>query len=148
MSTLNDDIATAIQLAGPINWHHLLAPTRSKLDFGAADQAFGNYLATHNRHPNTPGNAIAALGELATVAIIIANNIANDIFTTTAQDVFQEAYVVAREFDRHAPKPLSWPQTNNDAYRAARKILRSDNTRAHAMLLVDIIRAANQLANQ
>lgn len=65
---------------------------------------------------------IAALGELATVAIIIANNIANDIFTTTAQDVFQEAYVVASELDRHAPKPLSWPQTNNGAYRAANQI--------------------------
>ena len=143
-----DDTPNAIYLAGPTNWHHLLAPTRCNPEIESIPFLFGNYLAISNRNPVRPGNAIAALSGLSATAIILSNLIANDVFTTTAQDVFREALVVACELDRYATKPLSWHQTNNDAYRAALKILRSGNTLAQAMLLVDVIRAADQLTNQ
>lgn len=142
---MNDEIYAAIYFAGPSNWGHLIAPTR--YDLGLEEIAVSLSSALNvNRYTRTPGKAITALTSLAVAAVLLSNKIAGDLFITTAQDVYAEALAVARKLDTHETPTHPWFQADGDVYRAAMRGIRSNDPRVHAMLLVDLIRIANRIA--
>ena len=85
-----DETATALRVAGPASWHHLIAPTRT---FPLAEEtalAAAQSMDAASPYRNDI-SAIYALTDLAATANILSNAIANTIFTTTALDIFKEA---------------------------------------------------------
>lgn len=143
---MKDDIYAAIYFAGPSNWGRLIAPTRYDLGIGEIAIPLTSALNT-NRYTRTPGKAITALTNLAAAAVLLSNKIAEDLFITTAQDIYAEALAVARKLDNHDTPPHVWFQDDSDVYRAAMRAIRSNDPRVHAMLLVDLIRIADHIAD-
>ena len=139
-----DETYAALQYAGPASWHHLIAPTRTIP------------LTTHSIHAisfaMSPGSsdldgsaATCQLGYLSVAANLTANAIANSIFVADANTIFKDARTTATILDvANEGIPQFTPTVNT--YRYVKQALETNDPQVLSMLLVDIIRTANHIA--
>lgn len=142
---MNNETHIALQCAGPANWHHLIAPTKTfPLTEGTAQFSA---LALDSTVGLCRGIAVTtALADLAAVAIVLANAVANNTPATNAREVFKEARVTASRLDAiNAHTPPFTPTFRTYAH--FKRALDTRDTSALRALLVDIIRVANRLAD-
>ena len=140
---MTDETFTVLHYAGPANWHHLIAPTRTFPLTEATMQASASAI------DSTLGNlneieAIFALTDLASAACILSNAVANAIFPASAQDIFKDARTTAKLLDtrnKHTPNYKPTIGTYNAFLRAAK----TNDPQVLALLLIDIIRIANHI---
>ena len=141
---MSDETFTALQYAGPASWHHLIAPTRTfpLTEFSTHYIAFamspGDRRLSDNEH-------VAQLGVLAAAANLTSNAIANSIFTADAHTIFKDARTTAAILDA-TNKNLPQFTPTVSTYKHVARALRTNDPQVLSMLLIDIIRTANHIA--
>ena len=141
-----DEIPAILAFAGPDEWHHLIAPTRTNLTTQGAATLVGSALGACSG-PRSDTLNITTLTELAAASIIISNKIANTLFTISALAVFEEARRTARILKNNTP--TRHPAFNRPFIRstAMLKVVRSEDPAVLTWLLVDIIRVADHIVD-
>ena len=142
---MNNETRIALRCAGPDNWHHLIAPTKTfPLTEGTAQFSA---LALDSTVGLCRGIAVTtALADLAAVALVLSNAVANSTPATNAREVFKEARATANRLDAiNAYTPPFTPTFRTYAY--FKRALDTRDTSVLQALLIDIIRVANHLAN-
>lgn len=134
----------ALQYAGPANWHHLIAPTRTfpLTEFSTHSIAFAMSPGDRSLSDNEP---VAQLGALAAAANLTSNAIANNIFTADAHTIFKDARTTASLLDTTS-KGLPQFTPNVGTYKHVVRALKTNDPQVLSMLLIDIIRTANHIA--
>lgn len=142
---MDDETDAALYFAGPDSWHYLIAPARSfpitERTIQAAALAIGSTQGTFDGI-----EAVYVLCDLAAAANILANAVANAIFTANAQDIFKDARTTAHLLDslnEHSPRYKPTFCT----YQAALDAMQTQDPQVMALLLIDIIRIANHIAD-
>lgn len=140
---MTDETSTALHYAGPANWHHLIAPTRTfpLTEFSAHSIAFAMSPGDRELSGNEP---VARLGVLAAAANLTANAIANSIFDTDANTIFKSARTAAATLDA-TNKNLPQFAPNVGTYKHVARALRTNSPQVLSMLLIDIIRTATHI---
>lgn len=135
---------TALKYAGPASWHHLIAPTRTfpLTEFSIHSIAYAMSPGDRELSDNEP---VVLLGVLATAANLTSNAIANSIFTADAHTIFKDARMTAAILDA-TNKKLPQFTPNVSAYKHVVRALRTNDPQVLSMLLIDIIRTANHIA--
>lgn len=138
-----DETFTALQYAGPASWHHLIAPTRTfpLTEFSIHSIAYAMSPGDRNLSDNEP---VVILGILATAANLTSNAIANSIFTADAHTIFKDARTTAGLLDA-TNKKLPQFTPNMSTYKHVARALRTNDPQVLSMLLIDIIRTANDI---
>lgn len=134
---MSDETFTALQYAGPANWHHLIAPTRTfpLTEFSIHSIAFAMSPGDRKLSGNEP---VVQLGILAAAANLTANAI--------APGIFEDARMTATILDT-TNKKLPQFTPNVSTYKHVARALRTNDPQVLAMLLIDIIRTANHIIN-
>ena len=139
-----DETSIILQYAGPASWHHLIAPARTNMADNAIITNIGSALNACTGPRSTELN-ILTLAELSVAANLLANKIANTIFTADAQTIFKYARTTAHLLDATA-------KTTHPAFvppfkkiQPMMKAARSNNPTVLSTLLIDIIRIANHI---
>lgn len=142
---MTDETFTALQYAGPASWHHLIAPTRT---FPLTEVSIHSiaYAMSPGDGKLSGNEAMVHLGALATAANFTSNAIANSIFTADAHTIFKDARMTANLLDA-TNKKLPQFTPNVSTYKHVARALRTNSPQVLSMLLIDIIRAANHIAN-
>ena len=142
---MSDETFTALHYAGPANWHHLIAPTRTfpLTKFSIHATAFAMSPGDRKLAGNEP---VAQLGALAAAANLTANAIAHNIFTADAHIIFKDARMTAALLDA-TNKGLPQFTPNVSTYKHVVRALRTNDPQVLSMLLIDIIRTANHITN-
>ena len=142
---MTDETFTALQYAGPANWHHLIAPTRTfpLTEFSIHSIARAMSPGDRGRSDNEP---VVQLGTLAAAANLTSNAIANSILSADARTIFKAAHMMAALLDA-INKNLPQFTPNVSTYKHVARALRTNDPQVLSMLLIDIIRTANRLAN-
>ena len=140
-----DETPAALYQAGPANWHHLIAPTKT---FPMTEGAAQFVASTADATVGTQGGitVAATLTDLAAAAIILSNAIANNTLTADAQDTFKGARNTAGYLDiinTHIPPFTPTIHT----YTHLKRALDTKDTNVLSALLIDIIRIANHITN-
>lgn len=142
---MTDETFTILQYAGPATWHQTIAPSRTDMDPNAITINIGSALNACIGPRSTELN-ILTLAELSVAANILSNKIANMIFVADALTIFKDARMVANILDaiNKAPHPVFVPpfKKMQPMMRAAR----SNDPAVLSMLLIDVIRIANHIA--
>lgn len=144
--TMSDETFTALHYAGPASWHHLIAPTRTfpLTEFSIHSIACAMSPGDRELSGNEP---VVRLGELAAAANLTSNAIANSIFTADAHTIFKDARMTAAILDA-TNKNLPQFTPTVSTYKHAARALRTNAPQVLSMLLIDIIRTANQIVNK
>lgn len=139
-----DETFTALHYAGPANWHHLIAPTRTfpLTEFSIHSIAFAMSPEGRRLSDNEP---VTRLGALAAAANLTSNAIANSIFAADAHTIFKDARMTASLLDA-TNKGLPRVTINVSTYKTVARALRTNDPRVLSMILIDIIRTANHIA--
>lgn len=139
-----DETFTALHYAGPANWHHLIAPTRTfpLTEFSIHSIAFAMSPEGRRLSDNEP---VTRLGALAAAANLTSNAIANSIFAADAHTIFKDARMTASLLDA-TNKGLPRVTINVSTYKNVARALRTNDPRVLSMILIDIIRTANHIA--
>ena len=142
---MNDETHIALQHAGPTNWHHLIAPTKTfPLTEGTTQFAALAMDSTVGLRRGIA--ATTALADLAGAAIVLSNAIANGAPTANAQEAFKEARNTANYLDAISSHiPTFTPTFRTYAY--FKRALDTRDASVLTALLIDIIRLANHIAN-
>nr|DAP04951.1 MAG TPA: hypothetical protein [Caudoviricetes sp.] len=142
---MTDETFTALQYAGPANWHHLIAPTRTfpLTEFSIHSIAFAMSPGDGEFSNNEP---VVQLGILAAAANLTSNAIANSIFTADAHTIFKDARMTAAILDA-TNKKLPQFTPNVTTYKHVARALRTNSPQVLSMLLIDIIRTASHIVN-
>ena len=140
---MSDETFTALQYAGPANWHHLIAPTRTfpLTEFSTHSIAYAMSPGDRRLSDNEP---VVQLGALAAAANLTSNAIANSIFTADANTIFKDARMTAAILDA-TNKNLPQFTPTVSAYKNVVRALKTNDPQVLSMLLIDIIRAANHI---
>lgn len=142
---MSDETFTALHYAGPANWHHLIAPTRTfpLTEFSIHSIAYAMSPGERKLSGNEP---VVQLGTLATAANLTSNAIAHNIFTADAHIIFKDARMTAAILDAINKKlPQFTPRVST--YKHVTRALRTNDPQVLSMLLIDIIRTATHIAN-
>ena len=141
---MTDETFTALQYAGPASWHHLISPTRTfpLTEFSIHSIAFAMRPGDRKFSNNEP---VVQLGTLAAAANLTSNAIANSIFTADANTIFKDARMTAAILDA-TNKKLPQFTPNVSTYKHVARALRTNDPQVLSMLLIDIIRTANYIA--
>ena len=131
----------ALQLAGPDNWRHTIAPT----DFPLTE-------ATIQAASISMDSAVGAIGGISNMfalhdlaaAAILANAIANTTPGTNATFVFKEARFTARALDT-VNKNIPRFSPDFRAYRGLKRAIETNNPTVLTALLIGFIRIAYHL---
>lgn len=139
-----DETFTALHYAGPANWHHLIAPTRTfpLTEFSIHSIAYAMSPGDRELSNNEP---VVRLGTLAAAANLTSNAIANITFTADAHIIFKDARMTAAILDA-TNKNLPQFTPNVSTYKHVARALRTNDPRVLSMLLIDIIRTATHIA--
>lgn len=142
---MTNETFTALQYAGPANWHHLIAPTRTfpLTEFSIHAIAFAMSPGDRKLSGNEP---VVQLSALAAAANLTANAIAHNIFIADAHIIFKDARMTAALLDA-TNKGLPQFTPNVSTYKHVARALRTNTPQVLSMLLIDIIRAANHIVN-
>lgn len=142
---MTDETFTALHYAGPANWHHLIAPTRTfpLTEFSIHATAFAMSPGDRKLSDNEP---VVQLSALAAAANLTANAIAHNIFTADAHTIFKDARMTATILDT-TNKGLPQFTPNVSTYKHVARALRTNDPQVLSMLLIDIIRTANHITN-
>lgn len=140
---MTDETYTALQYAGPANWHHLIAPTRTfpLTEFSIHSIAFAMSPGDRCLSDNEP---VVQLGVLAAATNLTANAIANNIITADAHTIFKDARMTATILDA-TNKKLPQFTPNVSTYKHVARALKTNDQQVLYALLVDIIRTANHI---
>ena len=140
---MSDETFTALQYAGPANWHHLIAPTRTfpLTEFSIHSIAYAMSPGDRGLSNNEP---VVRLGTLAAAANLTSNAIANIIFTADAHIIFKDARMTAALLDA-TNKKLPQFTPNVSTYKHVARALRTNYPQVLSMLLIDIIRTATHI---
>lgn len=140
---MTDETFTALKYAGPANWHHLIAPTRTfPLTDGTAQSAALSMDSACDYLNDI--SAIYALTDLAATANILANAIANCKQVAGAQSIFKLTRTAARVLDIINKDTPSFTPTFN-TYRHFKRAVETRDSQVLSMLLIDVIRIANHI---
>lgn len=140
---MNNKTPTALHHAGPTNWHHLIAPTKTHPLTEATAQAAA--LSMDTTASLRPGIAATfALAELAATTIILSNAIATSIPETDAREIFQDARATARILNDINGCAHKFQPTFK-TYRVFRQAIETNDPQVLALLLIDTIRIAYHL---
>ena len=138
-----DETSTALWNAGPDNWHHLIAPTRTLPLTESTIQAAS--ISIDGATGDLNGiEAIFALSDLAAAANILANAIANSIFVADANAVFKEARMTANILDAANKRAPHFRPTFR-TYKYFEQAAETRDPQVLTALLIDIIRIANHI---
>ena len=142
---MHDETSLALKQAGPDNWHHLIAPTKTfPLTEGTtqfAALAMDSTVGLCRSIATT-----TALADLAGAALVLSNAIANGALAANAQEAFKEARNTANYLDAiSSHTPAFTPTFRTYAY--FKRALDTRDTSVLVALLIDVIRVANHLAN-
>jgi hypothetical protein len=142
---MSDETFTALHYAGPANWHHLIAPTRTfpLTEFSIHSIAYAMSPGDRELSGNEPA---VRLGTLAAAANLTSNAIANIIFTADAHIIFKDARMTAALLDA-TNKKLPQFIPNVSTYKHVARALRTNDPQVLSMLLIDIIRTATHITN-
>lgn len=140
-----DETFTALQYAGPANWHHLIAPTRTfpLTEFSNHSVAYAMSPGDRKLGGNEP---VVQLGALAAAANLTSNAIANSIFTADANTIFKDARMTAAILDA-TNKNLPQFTPTVSTYKNVVRALKTNDPQVLSMLLIDIIRTATHIVN-
>ena len=140
---MTDETHAALHYAGPDNWHHLIAPTRTfpLTEFSIHSIAYAMSPGDRRLSGNEP---VVRLGILAAAANLTSNAIANIIFTADAHIIFKDARMTAALLDA-TNKNLPQFTPNVSTYKHVARALRTNDPQVLSMLLIDIIRTANHI---
>lgn len=140
---MTDETFTALQYAGPANWHHLIAPTRTfpLTEFSTHSIAYAMSPGDRHLSDNEP---VVQLGALAAAANLTSNAIANSIFTADANTIFKDARMTAAILDA-TNKNLPQFTPTVSTYKNVVRALKTNDPQVLSMLLIDIIRTANHI---
>lgn len=140
---MSDETFTALQYAGPVNWHHLIAPTRTfpLTEFSTHSIAYAMSPGDRGLSDNEP---VVQLGALAAAANLTSNAIANSIFTADANTIFKDARMTAAILDA-TNKNLPQFTPTVSTYKNVVRALKTNDPQVLSMLLIDIIRTANHI---
>ncbi len=142
---MTDETHATLQYAGPANWHHLIAPTRTfpLTEFSIHSIAFAMSPGDRELSGNEP---VVRLGTLAAAANLTSNAIAHNIFTADAHIIFKDARMTAALLDA-TNKGLPQFTPNVSTYKHVARALKTNNPQVLSTLLIDIIRTANHIVN-
>lgn len=140
---MTDETFTALKYAGPANWHHLIAPTRT---FPLTDDTIEMAATSMDSTLNCPYDigAITTLVDLAAAANILANAIANCKQVAGAQSIFKLTRAAAHTLDIINKDTPSFTPTFN-TYRHFKRAAETRDSQVLSMLLIDVIRIANHI---
>ena len=140
---MTDETFTVLHYAGPANWHHLIAPTRTFPLTEFSIHSIAVAMSPGDR--NLSGSeAVVQLGALAAAANLTSNAIAHNIFTADAHTIFKDARMTASLLDA-TNKKLPQFTPNTSTYKHVAQALRTNAPQVLSMLLIDIIRTANHI---
>lgn len=140
---MSDETFTALQYAGPANWHHLIAPTRTfpLTEFSIHSIAYAMSPGDRELSNNEP---VVRLGDLAAAANLTSNAIANSTLIADAHTIFKDARMTAAILDT-TNKGLPQFTPNVGTYKHVTRALKTNDPQVLSTLLIDIIRTANQI---
>ena len=142
---MNNETHTTLHHAGPANWHHLIAPTKTHpLSNGTLQAA----ALSMDAATSTPSDidAIFPLADLAATAITLSNAAANATHTTSARATFEEARQAATHLDSINKNTPPFTPTFR-TYRHFKQAAKTRDPQVLTCLLIDVIRIANHIAN-